>query len=55
MEKKKTIEEMFDEIHKNGEEQGRLNERTRILKEIGEADLPLGVWPLIRNIITPTH
>lgn len=31
------------------------DERIRIMKEIDEADLPVGVWTLIRDIIIPKN
>lgn len=32
---------------------GVLRERNRILNELNEKDLPLGVWSVIRNVICP--
>lgn len=32
---------------------GVLDERNRIMKGIDEANLPVGMWSLIRNIINP--
>jgi hypothetical protein len=36
-----------------GKQLGVLEERNRIMKGLDEADLPIGVWSLIRNIINP--
>ena len=38
-------------ITKLAEESGALGERERILAGLYKADLPLGVWPLIRSIV----
>ena len=41
-----TIEELSKKL-------GAKIERGRILKELYEANLPVGIWPLIKNIIDP--
>lgn len=45
--------EELEQIQKAAEELGALKDRNRIMKELLKADLPLGVWPLIRTIINP--
>ncbi len=47
--------EQLTKIDEQGERIGILIERNRILDEISKMDLPLGVWPLIRNIINPEY
>ena len=49
----KLFKKQRDEMFAFGERTGVLNERSRILTEIEKADLPVGVWPLIKNIIVP--
>lgn len=49
----KTLEELAKEIEAKIKQIAILEERNRILREIDEADLPLGVWPLIKDIISP--
>ena len=47
------LEELKKEVEKKIREVATLEERNRIMREIDKANLPLGVWPLIENIISP--
>ena len=47
------LEQMRDKIETLIRESAILAERNRIMREIDEANLPLGVWPLIEKIINP--
>lgn len=53
MTKQKTIEEIIDEVSEKAEKIGALREQNRILNELVNINLPIGVWPLIRSIICP--
>lgn len=44
---------MKEELEKVIKKAAILEERSRIMDEIIKADLPLGIWPLIKNIINP--
>ncbi len=48
-------EENINKINETGIKLGIQRERNRILNEIKQKDLPLGVWPIIRNIICPEN
>jgi len=45
--------EQIYELTETAKKLGVKTERNRIMKEILEADLPKGIWPLIENIISP--
>lgn len=47
------ITKMFDEISDKAEVIGSLKERSRIMSELEKANLPAGVWTLIKEIINP--
>lgn len=47
------LEKLRKEVETRKMELATLQERNRILLEIKKANLPLGVWPLIKNIINP--
>lgn len=49
----KEIEELMKQNDEAAKQIGVLTERNRIMDEIEKADLPLGVWSLIRGIIIP--
>ncbi len=46
---------MSDELIKTAKRLGAVEEQNRILNAIENADLPLGMWPLIRDIIIPKY
>ncbi len=46
---------MKTEIEKLIEENATLRERSRILNELTEIELPLGVWPRLRPILCPEN
>lgn len=43
----------MDEIVEKAKKLGALCERTRIMEELLKANLPLGVWSMIKEIIKP--
>lgn len=47
------LQKAHEEVVKTAREAAVLGEQNRILREIEKADLPLSVWPLIKDIICP--
>lgn len=48
-----TTEEMKKELEEKISRIAVLQERSRMMDEMIKADLPLGVWPAVKNIINP--
>jgi len=48
-----TLEELGIEVEKKIREAAILEERNRIMKELLKADLPVGIWSAIKDIINP--
>lgn len=49
----KTLEELTKELEEKIKRLAVLSERNRIMAELNKTDLPLGVWPAIKDIINP--
>ena len=49
----KTIEEMKQELEEKTVYAAVLTERNRIMSELDAANLPVGVWTMIKDIINP--